>query len=153
MSSIRNSVKAVIIKDKKLLCTKNKGEEGVFYLLPGGGQEKFETKIDALKRECREEITADVVVKDILFVREYIGKNHGFLETDSDVHQIEYMFECDLLDDTEIKTGEVPDIDQIGVEWVDIRRISEYNIYPSVLKKLINEYEISQDKIYLGDVN
>lgn len=153
MESIRNSVKAIIINDNKLLCTKNKGEEGIFYLLPGGGQEKYETKIEALKRECREEITADVVVKDILFVREYIGKNHNFADTDTDVHQIEYMFECDLLDDTAIKNGEVPDINQIGVEWIDIKKISEYNFYPSALKELIKENEIVQDRIYLGDVN
>jgi len=40
---IRNSVKAIIIVDGKLLLTKNQDIEGYFYLCPGGGQEHGET--------------------------------------------------------------------------------------------------------------
>jgi len=47
LGQIRNSAKAIIIKDGKLLCTKNKNKFGIFYLLPGGGQEPFETIIEA----------------------------------------------------------------------------------------------------------
>ena len=47
--SIRNSVKAIIIKDEKVLFTKNKDKDGVFYLLPGGGQEHGENMIGVKK--------------------------------------------------------------------------------------------------------
>lgn len=50
-SGIRNSAKAIIIEDGKILFTKNKTENGLFYLLPGGGQEHDETLVEALKRE------------------------------------------------------------------------------------------------------
>lgn len=40
MISIRNSAKAIIIKDGRILLTKNEDQFGTFYLLPGGGQEK-----------------------------------------------------------------------------------------------------------------
>ncbi|WP_211231311.1 NUDIX domain-containing protein [Halonatronum saccharophilum] len=78
MNSIRNSAKAIIIKNGKVLLTKNKSQLEVFYLLPGGGQNKFERLEDALRRECREEIGVDIEVGDIVFIREYIGRNHQF---------------------------------------------------------------------------
>jgi len=53
---IRNSAKAVIIKDGKVLLTQNIDEEGLFYLFPGGGQEKGETLHEAVVRECIEEL-------------------------------------------------------------------------------------------------
>lgn len=39
---IRNSVKALIIEDDKILLTKNQDIEGNFYLCPGGGQNMLE---------------------------------------------------------------------------------------------------------------
>ena len=50
----RNSAKAVILKDNKLLAIEKVDRDGQWYLLPGGGQEFGETLIDALKRECLE---------------------------------------------------------------------------------------------------
>lgn len=49
---IRNSAKAVILKDSKILLTRNIDNEGVFYLFPGGGQDHGETLTEAVKREC-----------------------------------------------------------------------------------------------------
>jgi ADP-ribose pyrophosphatase YjhB (NUDIX family) len=96
MRHIRNSAKAIIIRDQKILLTKNKDSFGVFYLLPGGGQEPGESIVEALKRECIEEISSEVTPIDIRYVRDYIGKNHEFADFDADVHQIEYMFVCSL---------------------------------------------------------
>nr|WP_317851925.1 NUDIX domain-containing protein [Planococcus sp. 4-30] len=53
---IRNSAKAVILKDSKVLLTKNVDDEGFFYLFPGGGQDHGETLPETVKRECLEEI-------------------------------------------------------------------------------------------------
>lgn len=53
---IRNSAKAIIINEDKILLTKNQDNEGYFYLYPGGGQEYRETLHDALIRECIEEV-------------------------------------------------------------------------------------------------
>ena len=50
----RVSVKAVIIKDEKLLLVKEGGDE--FWSLPGGGVDHGETDIQALKRELSEEL-------------------------------------------------------------------------------------------------
>ena len=45
---IRNSVKAIIIQDNKLLVTKLQDEDGMYYLLPGGGQEVGEKMHDTV---------------------------------------------------------------------------------------------------------
>jgi ADP-ribose pyrophosphatase YjhB (NUDIX family) len=96
MKPIRNSAKAIIIENKKILLTKNKDDFGFFYLFPGGGQEHGEELKDAVLRECLEEIGEKVVVGNLVYVREYIGKNHEFAAWDSDVHQVEFYFQCSL---------------------------------------------------------
>lgn len=153
MKPIRNSAKAIIIQQGKLLCTKNKDFEGVFYLLPGGGQEADENLIDALKRECKEEISSEISVGDIKFIREYIGKNHEYAKWDYDIHQIEYMFECKLLKAAELKSGSVPDTMQIGVEWVELDKLKDCRIYPKALKDVIDNEGNFKSQVYLGDTN
>lgn len=153
MNHIRNSAKAIIIKDGKLLCTKNEDQTGIFYLLPGGGQEKGETLKEALKRECIEEISAEVEVEDIIFIREYIGKNHEFSKWDYELHQVEYMFKCVIISEKNIETGTVPDDMQIGVEWLELDKLREYRLYPSALKDLISEKGEFGEVVYLGDTN
>lgn len=153
MKPIRNSAKAIIIQDNKILLTKNKDHNGFFYLLPGGGQEKFESISDALIRECKEEISAEINIGDIKFIRDYIGKNHEFAELDSEIHQIEYMFLCTLKPNSYAKNGPTPDSMQVGIEWIDLNKLNEYRIYPSVLKDLIKEDGSMSEKVYLGDVN
>ena len=41
---IRNSAKALIIKDGKMLASKINDNGDIFYIMPGGGQESEETK-------------------------------------------------------------------------------------------------------------
>lgn len=151
--AIRNSAKALIIFDEKILLTKNSDNLGFFYLLPGGGQEKFEDIHEALHRECKEEISCDVDIKDIRFIREYIGKRHEFAEWDNEVHQIEYIFECSLKSGTVPCNGSVPDNFQIGVEWITLSELDNIRLYPSILKKVINKNGTFKNKIYLGAVN
>lgn len=139
MNPIRNSIKAIIINKNRILCTKNKDHQGEFYLLPGGGQRPGESMKETLKRECKEEIGADIKVGDILYVREYIGKNHEFNEHDQNVHQIEYMFECELGDKKLLKTAISPDQWQIGIQWINLDQFSEYRFYPKKLTELIKK--------------
>ena len=148
MYPVRNSVKALIFKNNNLLCIRKKDKNGSYYLLPGGGQEKNETFIDALIRECKEEIGATVKVGKLRYIREYIGKNHEFNETDNN-HQVEYMFECELVDELDQKKATQLDDYQDGIEWLNI--FEENNrVYPKVLlERLSNNYS----EVYWGDVN
>ena len=151
--AIRNSIKAIIIEEDKILLTKNRDENGVYYLLPGGGQEKFEDMREALFRECREEIACDVEIGDLRFVRDYIGKRHEFAKLDGDTHQIEYMFTCVLKKDSVPGNGSNPDSAQTGVEWLPLSELKSVRIYPSALKQAIREDGTFADTVYLGAVN
>lgn len=150
--NIRNSVKAVIVHNGYVLLTKNKDDEGYFYLFPGGGQVHGETFYEALKRECLEEIGFEVEMGELLFVREYIGKNHEHSIFDYHVHQVEFYFGCTLSGNGGEPSN--PDEHQIGVEWVEINKLLDHRIYPKEITKYItNEVKKEKDPIYLGDVN
>ncbi|MFC7784072.1 NUDIX domain-containing protein [Rossellomorea sp. GCM10028870] len=149
---IRNSAKAIIMKDNKILLTKNKDENEFFYLFPGGGQEHGETLHEALKRECIEEIGSEVEIGELVHIREYIGKNHEHASFDYDVHQMEFYFKCTLMNSEEkdpIPTN--PDSHQVDVEWIDLNELMQYRLYP---KRIIDYLGNDQNSlIYLGDIN
>lgn len=153
--TIRNSVKAVIIKKDKILLTKNKDAEGIFYLCPGGGQEFGETFFEALQRECLEEIGQNVEIGDLLFIREYIGKNHEFASSDFNVHQIEFYFACQLSKRQNSSSQPThPDFDQVGMEWRSIHDLFNVRLYPKNMRQQLIDYANEKKaSIYLGDIN
>lgn len=149
---IRSSVKAIIIKDNHLLTMKAKDDNGYYYLLPGGGQNHGETMIDALKRECLEEVGCNVAVGRVLMMREYIGKHHEFAAHDGDAHQVEVMFECSIINNEVPQLGHTPDNNQIGIAWLDINAVEDYRLYPLQLRSIIVNKK-HDETIYYGDVN
>ncbi|MCR4391419.1 MAG: NUDIX domain-containing protein [Candidatus Acetothermia bacterium] len=155
MKPIRTAAKAIVIRDGRLLVTVNRDPDGVFYLLPGGGQEPGETLLQALRRECREEIGADVEIGDLVFVREYIGAQHEFTDHDGDVHQIELLFVARLPDGEIPGAGMVPDTGQTGIAWLPIAELPRLRLYPAALAEPLRR--LSQGALpgphYLGDVN
>jgi ADP-ribose pyrophosphatase YjhB (NUDIX family) len=148
MHPVRNSVKALIIRDNKLLCIRKCDQYGAYYILPGGGQEKDETFIDTIIRECKEEIGSKIKVGKLKYIREYIGKNHEFSKTDIE-HQVEYMFVCDLVEEPNLENATHFDEGQEGIEWVEITN-SNNRVYPKVLIERLN---IKYEEIYWGDIN
>ena len=157
MPLIRNSAKAIILQNGQLLTIKNRDPLGNFYILPGGGQEHYETLHKALRRECKEEIEVEIVIGRLQFVREYIGAHHEFSEYDGEVHQIEFMFRCALEEGHSPFNGTMLDTYQIGIRWLPIAQLDRYRLYPAVQEELLKTEcsgEIdSHTQIYLGDVN
>ncbi|MGB6406443.1 MAG: NUDIX domain-containing protein [Planococcus donghaensis] len=151
---IRNSAKAVIEKEGHVLLTKNIDAEGIFYLFPGGGQEHGEVLVQTIKRECLEEIGYQVTVGELLHIREYIGKNHEHAH-DRDFHQIEFYFVCTIdAQAVEMPIPSNPDSHQIGMEWVAIKNLHEYRIYPKGIRLPVQQFaENKKSATYLGDIN
>jgi 8-oxo-dGTP diphosphatase len=123
---LRNSAKALIMRDGCVLCTKNRDLLGDFYLLPGGGQNHGEALKDAVMRECYEEIGARIEVGNLFFVREYISANHELAEYDDSIHQIEFMFLCRLLEEPGSSSAASQDAMQTGIEWLPIDQLDKY---------------------------
>lgn len=143
------------MEDERVLLLKYEDEEGGYYALPGGGQDYQEPIIDALQRECVEEIGAEVTIGSLAFVREYIGKNHEFSETDHHIHQVEFIYHCTLKNPAaHIQNGVLPDSGQLGAEWISVHSLLEKRVYPAALKKLILSYRFGEHvPTYIGDTN
>ncbi|CAG7619777.1 NUDIX domain-containing protein [Paenibacillus allorhizosphaerae] len=139
---IRNSAKALIIQHNKLLVTKLQDESGIFYLLPGGGQEAGEKLQECLVRECIEETGFVIEVKELLFVRECFA--------DKDIHRVEFIFKGDIVRYTE---ATVMDHNQLGMEWLELDTILGAPLYPRELRTIIAAYIIGHKaQIYLGEI-
>lgn len=134
MRPIRNCAKAIIIRDGRLLTIKYSDEGGEYFALPGGGQLHGETLTETLHREVREELGLSVINHELRFIREYIGRLGESSWRDFGVHQIEFIYECEIEEDDEPDLGSNLDISQVDYAWVPIDRIEGYKFYP---KKLI----------------
>ena len=152
---IRIAARAVILDEGRILVTENRDDQGTFYLLPGGGQVHGETLAQALLRECREEIGAEVDVGDLLFARDYVGGHHEFAATESGVHQVELYFLCRLAFGTAPTAGDAPDVWQTGVRWVSIEELDGVRLYPAALLGPLRSLARGErvERSYLGDVN
>ena len=86
---IRNSAKAVIFRDGKMLASKIKDKEEVFYIMPGGGQESGETLEEAVEREIAEEFGIIVKSQSLEFVIEGV--------TGEKFHRVDLVFLCEYI--------------------------------------------------------
>jgi 8-oxo-dGTP diphosphatase len=150
---IRISVKAIVMVGGRILLAKHRDSQGVWYCLPGGGQEHGETVEAALVRECAEETGLRVVPGPLVFVRDYIAEHHEFADEDPSVHQVELMFHCELAESDREPSVQVADPMQIGVEWVELSDLGKYRLYPKVMAGLLASDLPEGGAVYLGDVN
>jgi 8-oxo-dGTP diphosphatase len=150
---VRNSTKAVIIRDGKVLVIIKRDQDGPYAVLPGGGQNWGETLPDALMRECLEEIGTQVKVRKLLFIREYRSAQHEFAAISPDVHQVEFYFKCKVSKDYEPSQGHLPDDGQEEVRWVALDKLDTVQLYPRSICPLLVDLKHSDYPIYLGDCN
>ena len=151
MRPLRNCAKAIIIRDRKLLTVKYADQGGEYYALPGGGQLHGETLPQALQRECHEELGVTVTNRGLKFIREYIGKEGESSWRDADVHQVEFLFECELPADAEPTGGSHWDHSQVDLVWLPIDAIAAYRLYPKALIPYLNA-PLPEGIAYWGNV-
>ena len=150
---IRTAARAVIVRDGRLLTVVLRDREGDFYVLPGGGQTHGETLAETVYRECLEEIGAPVEVGPLLYIREYVGANHGFANRHRHFHQVEAVFRCELRGEPDAGRGSAHDNRQVGLAWVPLADIGRFRIFPNVLKDLVKDGDLVSPRVYLGDIN
>ncbi|WP_052350421.1 NUDIX domain-containing protein [Paenibacillus gorillae] len=130
-SRVRTAARAIIIKDDQLLVLRRKGVQGEFFVLPGGGQHHGESLQETLIREVFEEVSLRVEIEKMLFINEFIAKRDSmFPELEPDMHQIDFTFLCNITSQNEAKVGEMPDVHQVGIAWIPLNEITDYNLHP-----------------------
>lgn len=140
---IRNSAKALIIRDGKMAVVRLEDSDGVWYILPGGGQETEELLPETVCREAAEELGLRVEAKELVFVIEGL---HG-----EPFHRVDLVFLCEDRGDIEhaVLHG---DTNQTGMDWLDISTLNTAPLYPSKLRRqIMNLYEGKPHKVYLGN--
>ncbi|MEK4365945.1 NUDIX domain-containing protein [Paenibacillus sp. FSL M8-0212] len=142
---IRNSAKALIIKDGRMLAMKQDDNDEVIYILPGGSQNAGETLTDAVKREVAEEIGIDVEPLSLEFVIEGV---YG-----EALHRVDFVFLCEYIGLKDQDSSILPsDENQVEYEWLEIKNINELPLFPSKLRKqIIRLVEGEKTVMYLGN--
>ena len=122
---------AVIIENKKLLTTRERGRK--LCLMPGGGIETGETPKQTLIRELNEELGISVNQNNLEFIGEFsapatgrktVRKTHLFLVKDH-VGNIHPQNEI-----AEVKWISTKDLPKLSLEW-----ILKHQIVPELLKR------------------
>ena len=150
---IRTAARAIVICDGRLLAVKMKDKRGIYYILPGGGQKHGETLHETLLRECKEEVGVEVKIGELLYTREYIGKNHDFNPRHKHFHQLEHVFRCEIDDPHAICRGNEMDNLQVGVAWLDLAHLDAVALYPKTVKEYFTKEGLAVPATYLGDCN
>jgi ADP-ribose pyrophosphatase YjhB (NUDIX family) len=151
MRPVRVSPKAVIVEDGRLLAVHMAGSKGEYYMFPGGGHEIGETLEDTLRRECNEEIGCDVALGRVLWIRDYLERNHEFADIRPGFHQLEIMIECRLLGEPDL--GMQGDTRQVGLAWIPLTEIVQWPFWPRSLRSRLVAGLPEHGAEYLGDVN
>lgn len=111
MNKVIEVVAAVIVKDKMILATqRGYGEFKDKWEFPGGKIQDNESKIDALKREIKEELNADINVNKYLTTVEYDYPNF---------HLIMHTYICSLNNDVEFVYHSNNELEHDNMVWLD----------------------------------
>ena len=134
---IRPIVLGLAVKDNKLLVSEgfDNVKKQTFYRCLGGGIEFLEKSTDALKREFKEEINIDIVIKDFLGISENIFTYEG-----KNAHELVLYYKISIADKDFKKEYIVNDDNkQTKAIWIDINEFKNGNkiLYPEEIFKYI----------------
>ena len=119
-----------------------KVNDNFFYMLIGGKIRELETTTDAVKREIKEEIGLNVNNIEFVCLSEEFVNAKGFKN-----HQINVIYKGNY--NEEIKENKF--IGQEGdwcyYEWVEIDKIDNYEIYPSIVKEIVKNPDKKYHKV------
>ncbi len=158
--AIRNAAKAIIVENDKILVNKNRNTLGdmcyglqngdIYYDLPGGGQNPYETLEQAVKRECLEETGYTVEVKRLAAIYEEISLNEAFRERYPNyAHKVHFVFICHPTAE-HVKPITEKDLDMDCSEWIDISSMEDIPLYPQIINTNLDMILKSTTPIYLG---
>ena len=130
-------VAGIIIHNNKLLIMKD--ERSPYYYIPGGRVAINELSEDAIVREIREELNADVKVNRMLWVNENFFHEERLGEK---FHEICFYYLLDIIDDKLLNEDNEfmrkdTENQNLTFCWKDLNKIKDLNIYPLLVKNNI----------------
>ena len=134
---IRPIVLGIAIKDNKLLVSEgfDKIKKQTFYRCLGGGIEFLEKSSDALKREFKEEIGADITIKDFLGISENIFTYQG-----KKAHELIFFYSIELSNNDYKEEYYIIEEDDCGIaKWINIDEFKNKTkiLYPNEIFKYL----------------
>lgn len=158
--SIRNAAKAIIIHNGKMLLNKNRNSLGdmcyglpngaIYYDLPGGGQNQYETLEEAVQRECLEESGYTVAVDRLATIYEEISVNNKFRTAFEEyAHKVHFVFICHVVNKP-IQPLAEKDLDMLESVWVDVGDVDNMPLYPVMINSMLDLILKSETPLYLG---
>lgn len=133
-------VRAVIIDKEQILTIERVLSDRTFWVTPGGGAEKEDSNpVQALQRECLEEINAKIEVGKFIWRRNFKG-------------YIELFYLAKIISDR-VGKGNGPEYTQPDKysgthepKWIKIEQLKNILFYPEKLKEMIlHAYEESKN--------
>ena len=128
---MRKIVRAITIKDNRLLVLKRIKENEMYWVFPGGGVEEGENDVQALEREMVEETGFEVKVGEHF-------TNYHFLSSYMDADEDFYLAE---ITGGEEGTGNGPEYDDIDkyqgtheLDWIELDKLKESDLRPEEVK-------------------
>ena len=144
LDTIRNTVRAIIIRDGKLLVLKKTDGS---YGLPGGAHDPDESLVQGLQRECHEEIGTHVQINRLAYVGDYFKARKS--DPPNIRHQVEFLFDCSVGDNYIPQAGSHPDKRQVDVLWLELNNLDNQPLYPVSLKECIKKLD-ENAPVYIG---
>ena len=132
---IRPIALGLAIKDNKLLVGEgyDNVKQETFYRCLGGGIEFLEKSDEALKRELKEEIASDIIVKDFLGISENIFTYKG-----KKAHELILFYSIEIPEKYYQDEYQIPD-DNSKAKWININEFKNKSkiLYPEEVFKYI----------------
>jgi 8-oxo-dGTP diphosphatase len=150
-SCIRTAARALIEREDEILLIRYVEGRGEWFTLPGGGQLPGEDLPTALARECEEELGGSVRVGALLWVRELISPNHPGHHLPSEIHQVEFVFRCELGAGPGAIRPRRSDPGQDGFCWLDRKALVGVRFFPGKLGAILGSPPEDGHVVYLGD--
>lgn len=131
---IRPIALGLAIRNGKALVSEgyDKVKNQTFYRCLGGGIEFLEKSDEALKREFKEEINADISVKEFLGLNENIFTYEG-----KNAHEIIFIYAIDVKDSDYKEEYTIIDSTNHKAKWIDVNTFknNEAILYPTEVIK------------------
>lgn len=141
----RNSAKAIVLHEGRILVNRCVSRFGTYYALPGGGQKHGETLIEAVQRELLEEAGLSVRPMRLSAIYETVSTNRP----EGMNHKIYFVFLCALNDVRPVKPSH-QDTFQMGTEWIPLSEIQKVHLFPRAVRDNIMELINYGETLYLG---